>query len=860
MNRGSRQRLIRPLLQQFSLVRPGYEGGIERAGVDRRNKEVVMKRVHILSMLVGVAILITACGGGGGGIGTQPGDGSGTQTGAITYTGLTTPAPLSAANVNVIFALMWNAGTLSGDISLAPVVSKSASFGNPTAGVKESLPRLLKERLSSDVSSFAGGTKRIKSATPVNETYNGSASGTRTINGSIDSSTGTGTLTLAYANFNDGDGNTYDGSVTVWIDGYDWITDIMTDWTMICTSWTIKSTGNNVTLSGSIRVQERMQSNSETMTVNMVGRDNIGNDSFRFENYVETTVYDNLLYPSSASETYVGRVYVGKFGYVDISTVSPCIYANPNSDPGSGGPIILAGAGSTKAAITPISNSYVKIEVDNNGDGVYENKNTFAWSNLSGPAFVSIIVTPTNPSIAKGTTQQFTATATFSDNSTQDLTNSVTWTSADESIAEISSHDGSYSFCWNPGCAYGWNVGSATITAALANISGSTTMQVTPAALMSLEVGASPWGVNPVIAIGMTRQFTAIGTFSDGSRQDVTASVTWSSSNTEIAKVSNTTGSQGMANSIASGTSMITAASGAVSASMALSVTSWTMQTSGTTSDLYDVVWTGAQYVAVGASGAILTSSDGKKWEQRVSDASNTLYGIAWSGSLLVAVGYPTHISSTNYSIFTSPDGITWTPRISAPYVYLCGIVWSGNKFVAVGWGGTILTSSDGVVWTQQALYTANNLYGIAWSGNKFVAVGAYGTILTSLDGVTWMKQNSSTLNYLSSVSWSGAQFVAVSGQPDSYAVSDYPIHTSPDGITWIDRVADSGMYGALMDIAWFGSQFVSVGIEGAILTSPDGVVWTPWASGTNNYLSAVVWSGSQYVVIGKGGMILTSQ
>src|SRR5206468_6807618 len=48
-----------------------------------------------------------------------------------------------------------------------------------------------------------------------------------------------------------------------------------------------------------------------------------------------------------------------------------------------------------------------------------------------GPAApVSIAVTPANPAIAKGTTQQFTATGTYSDARTQDLTGSVTWTSA----------------------------------------------------------------------------------------------------------------------------------------------------------------------------------------------------------------------------------------------------------------------------------------------------------------------------------------------------------------------------------------------------------------------------------------------
>jgi len=35
---------------------------------------------------------------------------------------------------------------------------------------------------------------------------------------------------------------------------------------------------------------------------------------------------------------------------------------------------------------------------------------------------VSIAVTPANPTIAKGTTQQFTATGTYNDGSTQDIT------------------------------------------------------------------------------------------------------------------------------------------------------------------------------------------------------------------------------------------------------------------------------------------------------------------------------------------------------------------------------------------------------------------------------------------------------
>ena len=54
-----------------------------------------------------------------------------------------------------------------------------------------------------------------------------------------------------------------------------------------------------------------------------------------------------------------------------------------------------------------------------------------------GGALQSIAVTPANPIIAKGLTQQFTATGTFSDNTTQNLTSQVTWASATPAVATI---------------------------------------------------------------------------------------------------------------------------------------------------------------------------------------------------------------------------------------------------------------------------------------------------------------------------------------------------------------------------------------------------------------------------------------
>src|SRR6202041_1231443 len=172
----------------------------------------------------------------------------------------------------------------------------------------------------------------------------------------------------------------------------------------------------------------------------------------------------------------------------------------------------------------------------------------------------SIAVTPANPSITKGATQQFTATGTFSDGTTQNLTGTVTWTSGTTSVATINA----------AGLATGAGVGTSTITAASSSISGSTVLTVTAATLQSIAVTPA----NPSIAKGVTQQFVAIGTFSDGTTQNLTSSVTWSSGTTSIATIS----AAGLATGAGVGNSTITATSGAISGSTVLTVTAATLQ------------------------------------------------------------------------------------------------------------------------------------------------------------------------------------------------------------------------------------------------------------------------------------------
>jgi len=168
---------------------------------------------------------------------------------------------------------------------------------------------------------------------------------------------------------------------------------------------------------------------------------------------------------------------------------------------------------------------------------------------------VSLAVAPLNPSIAKGTTQQFTATGTLSNGVVQDMTSSVTWLSTSTKVATISA----------TGLATGAGIGSTTIEATSGSISASTGLNVLAPILASITVSPA----NARIAAGSKQQYAAMGVYSDGSVQNLTASVTWSSSNAKVATIT----AGGLATTTSAGNTTIQASLGSIVGSTPLTVT-----------------------------------------------------------------------------------------------------------------------------------------------------------------------------------------------------------------------------------------------------------------------------------------------
>ena len=183
---------------------------------------------------------------------------------------------------------------------------------------------------------------------------------------------------------------------------------------------------------------------------------------------------------------------------------------------------------------------------------------TFALT-VSNATVTSMVITPAAPSVPKGRTSQLRVIGTFTDATSQDLTFDASWSSSAPAVATIS--DAAVS----KGLAQALTAGTTTITSTFGGVSDSTLLTVTEPVLQLITLTPA----SPSLLTLSTRNFTAIGTYSDGSTPDITSQVAWSSSDTGIATI--TTG--GAATTLTQGTTTIRATLGGVSQSTTLKAT-----------------------------------------------------------------------------------------------------------------------------------------------------------------------------------------------------------------------------------------------------------------------------------------------
>jgi len=380
---------------------------------------------------------------------------------------------------------------------------------------------------------------------------------------------------------------------------------------------------------------------------------------------------------------------------------------------------------------------------------------------------VSIGVTPANPSIANGLTSQFMASGVYTDNSTQDLTASVAWTSSDSTVASISNAPGFH------GLATAVGQGSVTITAASGAVSGSTTLTVTPAALVSIALIPA----NPSIANGTQQQFIAGGTYTDASTHDLTTAVTWSSSDTTVSTISNASGSNGLAASVSQGSVTITATLGTISGSTGMTITPAALVSIAVIPSNSSIAnGTGQQFAASGtytdhSTQPLTTSVTWSSSDTTVAAISNA----AGSNGLASSVGQGTATITATLGAISGSTGLTVTPAtlVSISITPLSPSITDGTtqQFTATGTytDNSTQNLTASVTWTSSAT-TIASVSNAAGSSGLASAAGVGTTSIGAASG-------SVTAPTATLTATAAPEYAYASNQSDN-TVSEYSIGT----------------------------------------------------------------------------------
>ena len=332
----------------------------------------------------------------------------------------------------------------------------------------------------------------------------------------------------------------------------------------------------------------------------------------------------------------------------------------------------------------------------------------------------SIAVAPAYPAdLGVGASLQLAAIGTYTDGTTTDITSKVTWTSSSPTVAIIFAN----------GSATGEGSGTTNITATLSGVS-SPSVKLTVKAVSSISIVPA---ASHNLDVGATQQFSAIGTYSDGSSADISAQVMWLSSNPQVATIY----ANGLATAITAGTANITATLGGVtSPATALAVQALSSIAVSPSSPNNLAVGATQNFTAIGtfADGSLMNITSQVTW-------SSTVPGII----TIAAGGTATGVKSGTANITAALAGITSHP-VALTVISLASItvvpsstanimVGATQHFTATG------TYSDGSTadFTSQVVWSSSNTSAvtIAAGGTATAVGGGTAKISASFAGLT---------------------------------------------------------------------------------------------------------------------------
>jgi len=365
---------------------------------------------------------------------------------------------------------------------------------------------------------------------------------------------------------------------------------------------------------------------------------------------------------------------------------------------------------------------------------------------VSNATLTSISVTPVSATLPLGTVQQFTATGTFSDSSTQNITGTVVWSSSPTSVASITTS----------GVATAKDLGNFTVTATSGAINQSVSATVNAADLVSIAILPA----NPAIAQNTTEQFSATGTFNDGSTHNLTTDVTWTSSNTTDAPI----GTGGLAKGLAPiPAATITATLGTISGTTTLEVTNATV-TSISVSPTGRTIAPGTE-LAFTATGTFSDSSTQVLTTESTWTSSNTAVATVGGGGVATAIGPGT----TNIS--AAFGGKTGSASLTVNSVTL--------KSIAVAPATAVMapasTLSYGATGTYSDGSTQNISNAVTWSSSasNVVSITSFGQATGESAGAATITAQQGSVSGTAAVVVASSTLKSVQVSPPSATVAE---------------------------------------------------------------------------------------
>ncbi len=295
-----------------------------------------------------------------------------------------------------------------------------------------------------------------------------------------------------------------------------------------------------------------------------------------------------------------------------------------------------------------------------------------------------------------------------------------------------------------------------------------------PSGLVSISLNPT----NPLVPLGGTLPYRAIGTFSDNSAE-ILASATWGSSDSTIAMVSNDASNQGNAFAVAAGSATISACTGSLCGSTTMTVVP-------PPSIISSSLPIGEQYAAYSATLAAMGGQSPYTWS--ISTGSLPA-GLSLNASTGAITGTPTTTGTSNFTVQVTDSSLpansatkALSVNITLPLVVTTSSLSSGTQSVAYS---ATLTASGG-----QSPYTWSISAGSLPSGLSLNS--STGTIIgiATTSGTT-----SFTVQVTDAQSFSAIQILSLTVNP-SIAITTTSLNSGAQHVVYsANLVASGGTY-----------------------------------------------------------------